>query len=144
MEDLHRVGGTPAVLKYLMEEGLINGNLMTVTGKTMAENLEKLPGLSLGQTIIKPLSDPIKPSGHIQILKGSLAPEGSVAKITGKEGLLFEGPARVYDSEEEMLLALEEGKIQKGDVIVIRYEGPKGGPGMPEMRMFFSCVRLSN
>jgi dihydroxy-acid dehydratase len=144
MEDLHRVGGTPAVLKYLMEEGLINGNLMTVTGKTMAENLEKLPGLSLGQTIIKPLSDPIKPSGHIQILKGSLAPEGSVAKITGKEGLLFEGPARVYDSEEDMLLALEEGKIQKGDVIVIRYEGPKGGPGMPEMCMFFSCVRLSN
>ena len=134
MEDLHRVGGTPAVLKYLMEEGLINGNLLTVTGKTMAENLEKLPGLTKGQTIIKPLSDPIKPSGHIQILKGSLAPEGSVAKITGKEGLRFEGPARVYDCEEDMLLALEEGKIQKGDVIVIRYEGPKGGPGMPEMR----------
>lgn len=133
MEDLHKVGGTPAVLKYLMQEGLINGELLTVTGKTMGENLAKLPGLSKGQTIIKPLSNPIKPSGHIQILKGSLAPEGSVAKITGKEGLLFEGPARVYDCEEDMLLALEENKIQKGDVIVIRYEGPKGGPGMPEM-----------
>ena len=136
MEDLHRVGGTPAVLKFLMKEGLINGDLLTVTGKTMAENLEKLPGLTKGQTIIKPLSDPIKPSGHIQILKGSLAPEGSVAKITGKEGLMFKGPARVYDSEEDMLAALEEGKIQKGDAIIIRYEGPKGGPGMPEMCKF--------
>lgn len=133
MEDLHRVGGTPAVLKYLLKEGLINGDILTVTGKTMAENLEKLPDLTKGQTIIRPLSDPIKPSGHIQILKGSLAPEGSVAKITGKEGLAFEGPARVYDSEEDMLAALEDGKIQKGDVIIIRYEGPKGGPGMPEM-----------
>lgn len=133
MEDLHRVGGTPAVLKYLMEEGLIHGDIMTVTGKTMAENLKDLPGLSKGQTIIKSISDPIKPSGHIQILKGSLAPEGSVAKITGKEGLLFEGPARVFDSEEDMMAALDENKIQKGDVIIIRYEGPKGGPGMPEM-----------
>ncbi|KAJ3342999.1 hypothetical protein HDU91_000455 [Kappamyces sp. JEL0680] len=133
MEDLHRVGGTPGVLKYLMEEGLINGDLLTVTGKTMAENLHKLPSLTKKQTIIKPLSDPIKSSGHIQILKGTLAPEGSVAKITGKEGLAFTGPARVYDCEEDMLAALEDGKIQKGDVIVIRYEGPKGGPGMPEM-----------
>ena len=133
MEDLHRVGGTPAVLKYLLKEGLINGDILTVTGKTMAENLENLPDFTKGQTIIRPLSDPIKPSGHIQILRGSLAPEGSVAKITGKEGLAFEGPARVYDSEEDMLAALEDGKIQKGDVIIIRYEGPKGGPGMPEM-----------
>jgi dihydroxy-acid dehydratase len=127
------VGGTPAVLKYLMEEGLVNGDIMTVTGKTMAENLHKLPSLTKNQTIIKPLSNPIKSSGHIQILKGSLAPDGSVAKITGKEGLSFTGAARVFDSEEDMLQALEEGKIQKGDVIVIRYEGPKGGPGMPEM-----------
>ena len=132
-EDLHRVGGTPAVLKYLLSEGLLDGDCLTVTGKTMAENVQDLPGLSEGQPIIQTVSEPIKPSGHIQILRGSLAPEDAVAKITGKEGLSFSGPAKVYDSEELMLKALEDGKIVKGDVVVIRYEGPKGGPGMPEM-----------
>ena len=133
MEDLQAVGGTPAVMKMLLDAGLFDGSCMTVTGKTQAENLRDLPGLSAGQPIVKPLSDPIKASGHIQILKGNLAPDGSVAKITGKEGLRFSGPARVYDSEEDMLHGLEQGQISKGDVIVIRYEGPKGGPGMPEM-----------
>mmetsp|Transcript_15985 Transcript_15985/g.18681 ORF Transcript_15985/g.18681 Transcript_15985/m.18681 type:complete len:594 (-) Transcript_15985:179-1960(-) len=133
MEDLHAVGGTPAVLKYLLEEGRLHGDCLTVTGKTLAENLAELPGLAEGQDVIVPLSDPIKPNGHIAILKGSLAPEGSVAKITGKEGLHFKGPALVYDSEEDMLKGLEDGKISKGSVVVIRYEGPKGGPGMPEM-----------
>ncbi len=132
-EDLHNVGGTPAVMKYLLEKGLMDGNCMTVTGKTLAENLASVPGLKEGQTIVQPVEKPIKSSGHIRILKGSLAPEGAVAKITGKEGLLFTGPARCFDSEEEMLRALEEKRIQKGDVVVIRYEGPKGGPGMPEM-----------
>ncbi|MBT8122482.1 MAG: dihydroxy-acid dehydratase, partial [Gammaproteobacteria bacterium] len=131
--DLHNVGGTPAVMKYLLAESLINGDCMTVTGKTVAENLQDLPGLKDGQDVFHSLSDPIKASGHIQILKGNLAPGGSVAKITGKEGLHFKGPARVFDAEEAMLAALEEGKIGKGDVVVIRYEGPKGGPGMPEM-----------
>ena len=133
MEDLQNVGGTPAVMKMLLEAGMIDGSCMTVTGKTIAENLKDLPGLSPGQPIVMPLDKPIKKSGHIQILKGNLAPDGSVAKITGKEGLRFSGPARVYDSEEEMLKGLENGEISKGDVIVIRYEGPKGGPGMPEM-----------
>ena len=133
MEDLHNVGGTPAVMKYLLEQGLINGDCMTVTGKTVAENLADLPGLTEGQDVFMPLDKPIKPSGHIQILKGNLAPGGSVAKITGKEGLRFVGPAKVYDCEEDMLAALEQKKIGKGDVVVIRYEGPKGGPGMPEM-----------
>ena len=133
MEDLQKVGGTPGVMKMLLEAGLFDGNCMTVTGKTHAENLRDLPALSPGQPIVRPLSDPIKATGHIQILKGNLAPEGAVAKITGKEGLRFAGPARVYDSEEDMLHGLEQGQIFKGDVIVIRYEGPKGGPGMPEM-----------
>jgi len=133
MEDLQAVGGTPAVMKMLLEAGLFDGSCMTVTGKTQAENLADLPGLSPGQPIVRPLSNPIKKEGHIQILKGNLAPDGSVAKITGKEGLRFTGPARVYDSEEDMLHGLEQGQISKGDVIVIRYEGPKGGPGMPEM-----------
>mmetsp|Transcript_5411 Transcript_5411/g.10580 ORF Transcript_5411/g.10580 Transcript_5411/m.10580 type:complete len:507 (+) Transcript_5411:1-1521(+) len=133
MEDLHEIGGVPAVLKLLLEEGLIDGSCMTVTGKTLAENLAELPGLKEGQQIITPVNKPIKPSGHLQILYGSLAPEGSVAKITGKEGLSFEGTACVYDSEEEMLKALEDGKIGAGAVVIIRYEGPKGGPGMPEM-----------
>ena len=132
-EDLHSVGGTPAVMKYLLEKGLMDGSCLTVTGKTLGENLADVPGLKEGQTIVQPVEKPIKESGHIRILKGSLAPEGAVAKITGKEGLRFTGPARCYDSEEEMLRALEEEKIQKGDVVVIRYEGPKGGPGMPEM-----------
>ncbi|GAA4456455.1 dihydroxy-acid dehydratase [Novipirellula rosea] len=132
-EDLHSVGGTPAVMKYLLKEGLIDGSCMTVTGKTLAENLESLPDLKEGQTIVHSTKEPIKKTGHIRILRGSLSPDGAVAKITGKEGLQFSGPARVFDSEEDMLHALEEKKIQKGDVVVIRYEGPKGGPGMPEM-----------
>jgi len=133
MEDLHNAGGTPAVLKFLLEAGFINGDCLTVTGKSLEENLSDLEGLKNEQVIIRPLDNPIKASGHIQILKGNLAPGGAVAKITGKEGLRFEGPARVYNSEEEMLAGLENKEIQKGDVIVIRYEGPKGGPGMPEM-----------
>jgi dihydroxy-acid dehydratase len=133
MADLHACGGTPAVMKLLLKNGLLHGNCLTVTGKTLAENLEFLPDLSSDQKIIQPLNKPIKATGHLQILKGNLAPEGSVAKITGKEGLYFSGPANVFDSEEEMLKALEQNKIAKGDVIVIRYEGPKGGPGMPEM-----------
>jgi dihydroxy-acid dehydratase len=133
MEDLHNAGGTPAVMKYLLEKGLLNGDCLTVTGKTIAENLADLPGLKKGQEIVMPLERPIKKTGHIQILKGNLAPGGAVAKITGKEGLMFKGPARVFDSEEDMLHALEQKQIQKGDVVVIRYEGPKGGPGMPEM-----------
>lgn len=133
MEDVHKIGGTPTVLKYLLSEGLLDGDCMTVTGKTMKENLASVPELSSSQKVIQPLSNPIKPSGHIQILKGNLAPQGSVAKITGKEGLHFKGPAKVFDGEEDMLKALEDGQIVKGDVVVIRYEGPKGGPGMPEM-----------
>jgi dihydroxy-acid dehydratase len=133
MEDLHNVGGVPAVMKYLLEKGFIDGECMTVTGKTIAENLAHLPGLKVGQDVFLPLETPIKASGHIQILKGNLAPGGSVAKITGKEGLRFAGPARVYDCEEDMLKGLERGEIKKGEVVVIRYEGPKGGPGMPEM-----------
>ena len=133
MEDLHQVGGTPAVMKYLLEHGLIKGDCLTVTGRTVSENLRDVPGLSAGQSVLHPLDNPIKKTGHIQILRGNLAPGGSVAKITGKEGLRFSGPARVFDGEEDMLHALEEQRIQKGDVVVIRYEGPKGGPGMPEM-----------
>jgi dihydroxy-acid dehydratase len=133
MEDIHNIGGTPAVMKYLLEKGLLNGNCLTVTGKTVAENLADLPGLKAGQQILQPLENPIKPTGHIQILKGNLAPGGAVAKITGKEGLNFTGPAKVYDCEEDMLSALERKEIVKGDIVVIRYEGPKGGPGMPEM-----------
>jgi len=133
MEDLHNVGGTPAVMKYLLEHNLIDGSCLTVTGNTVAENLQSLPGLSAGQTVFHGLDNPIKATGHIHILKGNLAPGGSVAKITGKEGAHFSGPARVYDSEEDMLAALENKQISKGDVVVIRYEGPKGGPGMPEM-----------
>ena len=133
MEDLHNIGGTPGVLKLLLNEGLIDGTCITVTGQTLEENLAPLPDLDTDQKVIRPVSNPIKATGHIRILKGNLAPGGSVAKITGKEGLRFEGPARVYDSEEEMLAGLEKKQIQKGDVIIIRYEGPKGGPGMPEM-----------
>ena len=132
-EDLHSIGGTPAVMKYLLEAGLMDGSTMTVTGKTLSENLADVPSLKEGQSIVRPVDNPIKPSGHIRILRGTLAPGGAVAKITGKEGLQFSGPARCFDSEEDMLRALEEQKIQKGDVVVIRFEGPKGGPGMPEM-----------
>ena len=132
-EDLHGLGGTPAVLKYLLEKGLIDGSCMTCTGKTMAENLKPLPGLKAGQDLLMPIETPIKETGHIQILYGNVATGGSVAKITGKEGLVFEGTANVFDCEEDMLHGLEKKQIKKGDVIIIRYEGPKGGPGMPEM-----------
>jgi dihydroxy-acid dehydratase len=132
-EDLHNAGGTPGVMKYLLEKGLLDGNCLTVTGKTLGENLATLPALKAGQQVVQTVEKPIKKTGHIQILRGNLATEGAVAKITGKEGQRFEGPAKVYDSEEDMLAALEQKKIVKGDVIVIRYEGPKGGPGMPEM-----------
>jgi dihydroxy-acid dehydratase len=140
MEDLHRVGGIPAVIKMLLDEGLLRGDCVTVTGKTLQENVKDLPGLGKEQPIVRPLSNPIKPTGHIQVLRGNLAPDGAVAKITGKEGLRFSGPAKVYDSEEDMLHALERKEITKGDVIVIRYEGPKGGPGMPEMLTPTSAV----
>ncbi|MCY4363675.1 MAG: dihydroxy-acid dehydratase [Gammaproteobacteria bacterium] len=133
MEDLHKVGGVPAVMKFLLENGMIDGECMTVTGKTMAENLAEAAPLDEGQDVIRPLHSPIKSNGHIRILKGNLAPGGAVAKITGKEGEVFSGPAKVFNSEEDMLAALEQGRIDKGDVVVIRYEGPKGGPGMPEM-----------
>ena len=133
MEDLHEVGGTPAVLKLLLERGLLDGGCLTVTGETLAANLEKLPGLAAGQKVLRPFEDPIKETGHIQILRGSLSPEGAVAKITGKEGLSFSGPAKVFDCEEDMLAAVERGEVKEGMVLVIRYEGPKGGPGMPEM-----------
>ena len=133
MEDLQSVGGLPAVYKMLLAEGLLHGDCVTVTGKTLKENVKDLPGLRVGQQIVRPVSNPLKATSHLQILKGNLAPEGAVAKITGKEGLRFSGPANVFDSEELMLKALEDGKIAKGQVLVIRYEGPKGGPGMPEM-----------
>jgi dihydroxy-acid dehydratase len=133
MEDLHEVGGVPAVIQYLLGKGAMNGDCLTVTGKTLGENVADVPGLAEGQTVIRSWQEPIKDSGHIAILRGSLAPDGAVAKITGKEGLSFSGPAQVFDQEEAMLAAAEKGEIRKGAVIVIRYEGPKGGPGMPEM-----------
>ena len=133
MEEVHAVGGVPGVMKYLVGEGLMDGDQMTVTGKTINENLAGLDDLDDGQDVIAKLDSPIKTRGHISILKGNLAPGGAVGKITGKEGTRFTGPARVFDSEEDMLAGLEQGRIQSGDVIVIRYEGPKGGPGMPEM-----------
>ena len=133
MEDLHRVGGTPAVLRLLLAHGALDGDCLTCTGRTLAENLANWPDLAPGQTVIRPWHDPIKATGHIQILRGSLAPDGAVAKLTGKEGLGFAGPAQVFDQEEAMLAAVEQGRIASGSVVVIRYEGPKGGPGMPEM-----------
>jgi dihydroxy-acid dehydratase len=117
----------------LLEKGLLDGGCLTVTGKMLAENLTALPGLKAGQEVIHTFENPIKQTGHIQILRGNLAEDGAVAKITGKEGQRFEGPAKVFDAEEDMLAALEQKQIAKGDVVVIRYEGPKGGPGMPEM-----------
>jgi len=133
MEDVQGVGGTPALMKYLVQKGLMDDSQLTVTGKTIRENLKDLPGLTEGQKIILPVEAPIKKTGHLQILYGNIAPEGSVAKITGKEGETFSGVAAVYDSEEDMLAALERKEIKAGMVVVIRYEGPKGGPGMPEM-----------
>jgi len=133
MEDLHKIGGVPGVMKMMLKEGLLDGTCMTVTGKTLAENLAEVPDLEDSQKILAPLDQPIKSTGHLRILTGNLAPEGAVAKITGKEGELFEGPARVYEGEFEANEALAAGKVKAGEVIVIRYEGPKGGPGMPEM-----------
>jgi dihydroxy-acid dehydratase len=132
-EDLHSIGGTSGLMRYLLDKGLMDGDCMTVTGKTLAENLATSKGLAAGQKIIRPVEDPLKKTGHITILHGNLAPDSAVAKITGKEGSRFRGPARVFDSEEAMLAALEHGAIKRGDVVIIRYEGPKGGPGMPEM-----------
>lgn len=133
MEDLHRVGGVPAVLKFMLENDMLHGDCMTVTGKTIAENLADLDGLLEGQDVIHAIDKPIKASGHIRILKGNLSPEGSVAKITGKEGLQFKGPARVFEGEYAANDGIRNGEVKPGDVVVIRYEGPKGGPGMPEM-----------
>ncbi|MFL2862310.1 MAG: dihydroxy-acid dehydratase [Pirellulales bacterium] len=132
-EDLHSIGGTSGLMKYLLDKGLLDGDCLTVTGKTLAENLAGSKGLAEGQKIIQTVENPIKPTGHITILTGNLAPGTAVAKITGKEGSRFSGPARVFDSEEDMLAALESGGIHRGDVVIIRYEGPRGGPGMPEM-----------
>jgi dihydroxy-acid dehydratase len=133
MKDLHAVGGVPAVLKYMLELGMLHGDCITVTGKTLAENLAEVPSLKENQDVIRPIDRPIKPTGHLRILKGNLAEGGSVAKITGKEGLLFKGPARVFDGEFAANDGIKNGKVKAGEVVVIRYEGPKGGPGMPEM-----------
>ena len=133
MQDLHDVGGIPGVLKFMQSEGMLHEECLTVTGKSLGENLESVKPLSPGQKVVHSFSAPIKETGHIQILFGNLAPDGAVAKITGKEGTSFRGPARVFDSEEEANEAIEAKKVQSGDVIVIRYVGPKGGPGMPEM-----------
>jgi dihydroxy-acid dehydratase len=134
MQDLHQHGGIPSVMKYLLEQGLLHGDCLTVTGKTLAENLADIPDLDFSnQDIIRPLQNPIKPTGHLQILYGNLAERGSVAKISGKEGERFEGPARVFDGEFELIAGIQSGKVKAGDVVVIRYVGPKGGPGMPEM-----------
>ncbi|MEY2917579.1 MAG: dihydroxy-acid dehydratase [Bacteroidota bacterium] len=134
MEDLHKIGGVPAVMKYLLQQGLLHGDCLTVTGKTVAENLAGVSGLEFDvQKIISPVEHPIKTTGHLQILFGNLAEKGSVAKISGKEGELFTGPARVFDGEKELIAGINSGKIKAGDVVVIRYVGPRGGPGMPEM-----------
>ena len=133
MEDLYQVGGVPAVMKYLLEKGFLHGDCLTVTGHTIAENLANVAGFADNQKVIVPIETPIKPNGHLQILYGNLAEKGCVAKITGKEGEFFEGPAVVFDGEEEVIAGIAEGKVKKGSVVVIRYEGPKGAPGMPEM-----------
>ena len=133
MEDVHRVGGIPAVIKFMLDNNMLHGDCITVTGKTLAENMADVPSLKDGQKVIRTLDNPIKETGHIRILFGNLAADGAVAKITGKEGLSFEGPARVYDGEFAANAGIKSGEVQKGEVVVIRYEGPKGGPGMPEM-----------
>tara|TARA_B110000211_G_scaffold13557_1_gene14123 strand:+ start:1632 stop:3311 length:1680 start_codon:yes stop_codon:yes gene_type:complete len=133
MEDVHRVGGIPAVMKYLLSKGLLHGDCLTVTGKTIAENLAEVEDLKEGQDVIMPMETPIKASGHLRMLYGNLAPDGSVAKITGKEGLNYKGTAKVFEGEYAANDGIRDGKVNKGDVVVIRYEGPKGGPGMPEM-----------
>ncbi len=133
MEDLHEIGGIPIVLKYLLDSGFLHGECLTVTGKSLKENLNDVDVLKFDQDVIRSIEKPIKPTGHIRILYGNLAEEGSVAKITGKEGLQFTGPAKVYDSEEDANNGIKNGQVERGDVVVIRYVGPKGGPGMPEM-----------
>ena len=133
MEDLHNIGGIPAVLKFMMDNQMIHDDCLTVTGKSIGENLKNIKPLNFDQDVIRPLSNPIKSSGHIRILYGNIASEGSVAKITGKEGLIFKGKANVFNSENDANNAIKNKNISKGDVIVIRYEGPRGGPGMPEM-----------
>ncbi len=134
MQDLHKYGGVPAVMKYLLNEGLLHGHCLTVTGKTLAENLATvIPVNELDQPIVQPWDKPIKPTGHLQILYGNLAEKGSVAKISGKEGERFEGPARVFDGEKELIAGISSGRVKAGDVVVIQNEGPKGAPGMPEM-----------
>ena len=133
MEDVHTIGGIPAVMKYMLNEGMLHGDCMTVTGKTLAENLASVPSLPEDQDVIRPISAPIKETGHLRILYGNLSENGAVAKITGKEGLKFVGTAKVFDSEYDANDGIRDGLVKKGDVVVIRYEGPKGGPGMPEM-----------
>jgi dihydroxy-acid dehydratase len=134
MQELHAHGGVPAVMKYLLDKGLLHGDCITVTGKTVAENLATTAPINFEtQKIIVPLETPLKATGHLQILYGNLAAKGSVAKISGKEGERFEGPARVFDGEKDLVAGIANGRVQKGDVVVIRYEGPKGAPGMPEM-----------
>ena len=133
MENVHQAGGIPAVLKFMLENDMLHGDCLTVTGKTLAENLKDVPSLMIGQKVIRPLDNPIKSTGHLRVLKGNISPKGAVAKITGKEGLEFTGTARIFNSEYEATDGIRNGEVQKGDVVVIRYEGPKGGPGMPEM-----------
>ncbi len=140
MEDLHDVGGVPGVMKLLLSEGLLDGSCLSVTGRSIAENLSEVDGLTSGQDVVRSIGDPIKSEGHLRILRGSLAPDGAVAKITGKEGVRFAGPARVFDREESALAAVESGVVRAGDVVVIRYEGPKGGPGMPEMLTITAAI----
>jgi dihydroxy-acid dehydratase len=133
MEDLHNIGGVPAVMKYMLENGHLNGDCLTITGKTIKENLNEVNPLDFNQKIIRTFDNPIKKNGHIRILYGNLAQNGSVAKITGKEGLIFTGHAKVFEGEFKANDGIKNGLVNKGDVVVIRYEGPKGGPGMPEM-----------
>jgi dihydroxy-acid dehydratase len=142
MADVHDIGGTPSLLKFLLKEGLLDGSQMTVTGKTLKENLENVKDFPAEKKIIRPLSDPLKTTGHLQVLRGSLAPGGCVGKITGKDGIIFKGKAKCYDAEDDFISALERGEIKKGEktVVVIRYEGPKGGPGMPEMLKHSSAI----
>ncbi|HYC29914.1 MAG TPA: dihydroxy-acid dehydratase, partial [Chitinophagaceae bacterium] len=134
MQDLHQHGGLPSVMKYLLQQGFLHGDCLTVTGKTIAENVSEAPGLDFEkQQIIQPVERPVKAQGHLQILYGNLAEKGSVAKISGKEGERFEGPARVFDGEFELIAGIQNKRVQPGDVVVIRYVGPRGAPGMPEM-----------
>jgi dihydroxy-acid dehydratase len=146
MADLYEIGGIPSVMKLLVAAGLLDGSILTVTGKTLAENIEPYPSLPQDQTLIRPLENPIKATGHIEILRGNLAPEGAVAKITGKEGMRFTGKAMVFDKEHALDQALNRGEIPRGEnlVLVVRYEGPKGGPGMPEQLKASAAIMGAN